>query len=91
MTMDTGQGSLEAIPRVAPGSYQIGAADINSPITFRDRNPGLTITAIVMICNKPAFPIVGRKSLAIGTPGDRKGKVPGAPAPTAPVPGERPS
>jgi NitT/TauT family transport system substrate-binding protein len=81
VTMDTGQGSLEAIPRVASGTYQIGAADINSLIKFRDQNPDLKIMAIFMVYNKPAFSIVGRKSLGIETPKDLEGKILGAPAP----------
>ena len=39
VTIDTGQGSLEAIPRVASGVYQFGFADINSLIKFGDKNP----------------------------------------------------
>jgi NitT/TauT family transport system substrate-binding protein len=63
VTMDTGQGSLEAIPRVASGTYQMGFADINSLIRFRDQNPDLDVKAVLMVYNNPAFSIVGRKSL----------------------------
>jgi NitT/TauT family transport system substrate-binding protein len=81
VTMDTGQGSREAIPRVASGTYQIGAADINSLIKFRDQNPDLPVTAVYMIYNTPPFAIVGRKSLGVETPKDLEGKTLGAPAP----------
>ena len=41
--MDTGKGSLDAIPRVASGTYEMGNADINSLIKFRDKNPDLPV------------------------------------------------
>lgn len=81
VTMDTGNGSLEAIPRVASGTYQIGHADINTLIKFRDQNPDLPITAIFMVYNKPAFSIVGRRSRGVLTPKDLEGRILGAPAP----------
>ena len=80
VTMDTGQGSLEAIPRVASGTYQMGFADINSLIRFRDQNPDLPVKAVLMVYNNPAFSVVGRKSLGVEAPKDLEGKVLGAPA-----------
>ena len=41
VTVDTGQGSREALPRVASGTWQMGSADINSLIKFRDQNPDI--------------------------------------------------
>jgi len=81
VTMDTGKGSLEAIPRVASGTYDMGSADINSLIKFRDQNPDLPIKAIFIQYNKPPFAIVGRKSLGVSGPKDLEGKTLGAPAP----------
>ena len=81
VTMDTGRGSREAIPRVASGTYQIGSADINSLIKFRDKNPDLKVTAVMMIYNAPPFAIIGRKSLGVSSPKDLEGKILGAPAP----------
>lgn len=81
VTMDTGSGSLDAIPKVATGTYQIGSADINSLIKFRDQNPDLPVKAIFMIYNAPPFAIIGRKSLGIMSPKDLEGKTLGAPAP----------
>jgi NitT/TauT family transport system substrate-binding protein len=81
VTMDTGQGSLEAIPRVASGTYQMGFADINSLIRFRDQNPDLPVMAVLMVYNNPAFAIVGRRSLGVAEPKDLEGKTLGAPAP----------
>jgi len=81
VTMDTGKGSLEAIPRVASGTYDMGSADINSLIKFRDQNPDLAVKAIFVLYNKPPFAIVGRKSLGVNSPKDLEGKILGAPAP----------
>ncbi|MEO0681420.1 MAG: ABC transporter substrate-binding protein [Pseudomonadota bacterium] len=81
VAMDTGQGSREAIPRVASGTYQMGSADINSLIKFRDQNPDLEVAAVFMIYNNPPFAVVGRKSLGVSEPKDLEGKVLGAPAP----------
>ena len=81
VTMDTGKGSLDAIPRVASGTYHIGSADINSLIKFRDKNPELKVSAIMVIYNAPPFAIIGRKSLGVNSPKDLEGKTLGAPAP----------
>jgi len=81
VSMDTGKGSLEAIPRVASGTYDMGAADINSLIKFRDQNPDLKVMGVFVVYNKPPFAIVGRKSLGVTGPKDLEGKTLGAPAP----------
>ena len=82
VTMDTGQGSREAIPRVADGSnWQMGSSDINSLIKFQDQNPDLAPVAVMMIYNAPPFAIIGRKSLGVMAPKDLEGRILGAPAP----------
>jgi hypothetical protein len=80
VSIDTGSGSLEAIPRVATGTYQFGFADINSLIKFRDQNSDIDVQAIMMVYDAPPFAIVGRKSLGIMEPSDLEGKTLGAPA-----------
>ncbi|MGL4444682.1 MAG: ABC transporter substrate-binding protein, partial [Alsobacter sp.] len=35
VTIDTGNGSRESIPRVASGTYQVGFGDVNSLVRFR--------------------------------------------------------
>ena len=82
VTMDTGKGSREAIPRVADGSnWQMGSSDINSLIKFQDQNPDLAPVAVMMIYNAPPFAIIGRKSLGVMAPKDLEGRILGAPAP----------
>jgi len=76
-----GQGSLDAIPKVATGAFPLGFADINSLIKFLDQNPGAPVTAVMMVYDKPPFAVVGRKSLGIEAPADLEGKILGAPPP----------
>jgi NitT/TauT family transport system substrate-binding protein len=76
-----GQGSLDAIPKVATGAFPVGFADINSLIKFLDQNPGAPVIGAMMIYDKPPFAIVGRRSLGVETPSDLEGKVLGAPPP----------
>ena len=80
VTVDTGQGSLEAIPRVASGVYQFGFADINSLIKFHDKNPEVGIQGIMMVYDAPPFAIVTLAQTGIETPRDLEGRILGAPA-----------
>ncbi|MBV7394786.1 ABC transporter substrate-binding protein [Mameliella sediminis] len=79
--ISAGQGSLDAIPKVATGAFPVGFADINSLIKFLDQNPGAPVTAVMMVYDKPPFAVVGRKSLGVEAPKDLEGKVLGAPPP----------
>ena len=76
-----GQGSLDAIPKVASGNFPIGFADINSLIRFLDQNPGAPVTAVMMTYDSPPFSIVGRVSQGISGIDDLEGSVLGAPPP----------
>ncbi|TFL18799.1 ABC transporter substrate-binding protein [Jannaschia formosa] len=76
-----GQGSLDAIPKVATGAFPFGFADINSLIKFLDQNPDAPVTAVMMIYDKPPFAVVGRKSQGISGVDDLEGSVLGAPPP----------
>ena len=79
--ISAGQGSLDAIPKVATGAFPVGFADINSLIKFLDQNPGAPVTAVMMVYDKPPFAVIGRKSLGVTAPADLEGKVLGAPPP----------
>ncbi|WP_105432159.1 ABC transporter substrate-binding protein [Neorhizobium sp. T6_25] len=82
VTIDTGNGSVEAIPRVATGAYQMGFGDINSLIKFLDEDSSQKIRAAMMVYERPTFAVVGRKSLGITTdPKSLEGKKLGAPPP----------
>jgi len=81
VTISEGNGSLDAIPKVATGAFPIGFADINSLMRFLDQNPDAPVTAVMMVYDKPPFAIVGRKSQGIETPADLEGSILGAPPP----------
>jgi len=81
VTIDTGNGSREAIPRVASGTYDMGFGDVNSLVRFRDENPNVDVKAVAMIYDRPPFSIVGRKSRGITSEvSSLRGKKFGAPA-----------
>ncbi len=80
VTIDTSNGSVEPLTRLASGTYDMGFGDINSLIKFRDANPTVPIKAVFMVYNKPPFAIVGRKSRGVAKPKDLEGKKLGAPA-----------
>lgn len=76
-----GQGSLDAIPKVATGAFPVGFADFSSLVRFIDQNPDAPVTAIMVFYDKPAFAIVGRRSLGVEAPSDLEGRRLGAPPP----------
>jgi NitT/TauT family transport system substrate-binding protein len=80
VTIDAGSGSVEGINRVASGAYELGFADINSLVKYRDNPRNLPVKAIMMIYDTPAFSIVSLKKNGIAKPKDLEGKVLGAPA-----------
>jgi len=71
---------LEPITRVASGDFEMGFADINALIKFRDANPGTPVKAVFMVYNRPPYAVIARKSRGIGRPKDLEGKKLGAPA-----------
>lgn len=84
VTIDTGAGSRESIPRVATGTYPIGFGDINALIKLMDAQPDLKVKAVMMAYERPPFSIIGRKSLGITEdPKSLEGKTLGAPPPDA--------
>jgi NitT/TauT family transport system substrate-binding protein len=80
VSIDPGSGSVEGINRVASGAYEVGFADINSLIKYRDNPRNLPVKAIMMVYDTPAFSIVTLKKSGIAKPKDLEGKVLGAPA-----------
>jgi len=68
VTVEEGAGALDPITRVAAGGFELGFADINALIRYRDQNPAAPIKAVYMLFNKAPFAIVGRKSRGISDP-----------------------
>jgi NitT/TauT family transport system substrate-binding protein len=82
VTIDSGNGSVEAIPRVATGAYQMGFGDINSLIKFLDEDPSQKVRAAMVVYERPPFSIIGRKSLGVTEdPKSLEGRKLGAPPP----------
>jgi NitT/TauT family transport system substrate-binding protein len=80
VTIDPGAGSVEGINRVASGAYDVGFADINLLVKYRDNPRNLPVKAVMMVYDAPAFSIVTLKKSGIAKPKDLEGKVLGAPA-----------
>jgi len=81
VSIDPGSGSVEGINRVASGAYEMGFADINSLVKYRDNTRNLPVKAVMMVYDTPAFSIVALKKSGISKPKDLEGKILGAPAP----------
>src|SRR5229473_4807239 len=79
VTVDEAATALEPITRVASGAYEMGLADINTLIKYRDQHPSPPLKAVFMVYNKPPFAIVARRSRGITEPKDLEGKRLGAP------------
>jgi NitT/TauT family transport system substrate-binding protein len=79
VTIEEGASALEPITRVATGGYELGFADINALIRYRDQNPAAPVKAVFMLYSKPPFAIVGRKSRGISDPRSLEDKKLGAP------------
>lgn len=80
VTVDSAAELNEPIVRVASGAYDMGFADINLLIKYRDQNPAAPVVAVFMVYNKPPYAIVSRKSRGVTKPKDLEGKKLGAPA-----------
>ena len=53
VTVDDAATFLEPITRVASGSHDMGFADINALIRYRDQNPVRAVRAVFMVYNQP--------------------------------------
>ena len=79
VSIDEAANPLEPISRVATGGYEMGFADINALIKYRDQNPTAPVKAVFMVYNRPPYAIVARKSRGITEPKQLEGKKLGAP------------
>jgi NitT/TauT family transport system substrate-binding protein len=81
--IEPASGVLEPITRVASGNFQMGFADLNALIRWRDQNPGKPILAVFIVYNRAPYAIIARRSRGIAVPKDLEGKRLGAPAASA--------
>jgi NitT/TauT family transport system substrate-binding protein len=77
--VDEASNVNEPLTRVASGEYEMGLADINALIKYRDQHPSAALKAVFIIYNKPPYAIVARKSRGITEPKQLEGKRLGAP------------
>ena len=78
VTVTPADSMMEPILRVASGRSDMGLADINALIKYRDANPKAPVKAVFMLYNRPAYAVIGRKSRGISAPKDLEGKKLGA-------------
>jgi len=84
VTIDSGAGSRESIPRVATGRYDMGFGDINALVKFLADNPDAAVGAVFMVYERPPYAVIGRRSQGItDDPKSLEGKTLGAPPPDA--------
>jgi NitT/TauT family transport system substrate-binding protein len=79
VTIDSGNGSVGAITRVASGAYDVSLADINSLVEFNVSNPDRAMKSIFMVYDRPPFSLFMLKKSGITKPEDLIGKKLGAP------------
>jgi NitT/TauT family transport system substrate-binding protein len=72
--------AIDPITRVGSGAYELGFADFNGLIRYRDQHPTAPIKAIFVVYNKPPYSVVARKSRGIGDPKEIENKKIGAQA-----------
>src|SRR6476660_47023 len=80
VTIDQGDGSAAAVPKVASGTYDIGFGDINALIEFAAKKPEEAPIAVYVMYNRPPFTIAVKADSPIKTPKDLEGKTLGGAA-----------
>ena len=81
VTVDAGNGSGNAVNRVASGSYDMGFADLAALMEFHANNPTAPNkpVAVMMVYNNTPAAVFSLKKSGIKTPADLTGKKLGAP------------
>jgi len=80
VTIDQGDGSAAAVPKVASGAYDIGFGDINALIDFASKKPEEAPVAIYVMYNRPPFTVAVKADGPIKTPKDFEGRTLGGAA-----------
>jgi NitT/TauT family transport system substrate-binding protein len=81
VTIDAGNGSGNAVNRVASGTYDMGFADLAALMEFHANNPTAPNkpVAVMMVYNNTPAAVLALKKSGIKTPADLSGKKIGAP------------
>jgi NitT/TauT family transport system substrate-binding protein len=80
VTIDQGDGSAAAVPKVASGTYDIGFGDINALIEFAAKKPQEAPLAVYVMYNRPPFTVAVKTDSPIKTPKDFEGRTLGGAA-----------
>ena len=80
VTVDPGTGSPDVINRVATGAYDLGLADINSVVRYRDNPANAQLKAVMMVYDAAPFSIITLRKNNIHKPADLQGRILGAPS-----------
>jgi NitT/TauT family transport system substrate-binding protein len=80
VTIDQGDGSAAAVPKVASGAYDIGFGDINALIEFTAKKPEDAPLAVYVMYNRPPFTVAVKADGPIKSPKDFEGRTLGGAA-----------
>src|SRR5262245_1160550 len=80
LTIDQGEGSGAAVPKVASGAYDIGFGAINALIEFAARKTEEAPVAVFVMYNRPPFTVAVKAGSPIKTPKDFEGRTLGGAA-----------
>jgi NitT/TauT family transport system substrate-binding protein len=80
VTIDQGDGSAAAVPKVASGAYDIGFGDLNALIEFAAKKPEEAPVAVYVMFNRPPFTVAVKADSPIKTPKDFEGRTLGGAA-----------
>jgi NitT/TauT family transport system substrate-binding protein len=80
VTIDQGDGSAAAVPKVASGAYDIGFGDVNALIEFAAVKPAEAPVAVHVMYNRPPFTVAVKTESTIKTPQDFEGRTLGGAA-----------
>ena len=78
--VDRGNGSADAIAKVAGGSYQMAFADIGALIQFRGKQVGAPVVSVLQIYDAAPMLVLSLKKSNIKKPADLAGKRVASPA-----------
>jgi len=82
--IEPGANAIEPITRVSSGAFQMGVADLNLVMRWREQNPAAPqVTPVFIVYNRAPYAIIARKSRGLALPKDLEGKRLGAPANSA--------
>jgi NitT/TauT family transport system substrate-binding protein len=82
--IESAANAIEPITRVASGAFQMGVADLNLMMRWRDQNSNNTpLKAVFIVYNRAPYAVIARRSRGLTVPKDLEGKRVGTPANSA--------